>query len=278
MWRVTVFIRTYNQCEYVAQAINSALSQVTSFDFKILIQDDASTDGTREIIEEYVKKFPNIIHAILLQENKFSQGIQPSFMGWPLFDTEYVAFLDGDDLWTSVNKLQKQVDLLDLNSSYSMCQTLTRYWDSRADMEISIFPPRQRRTFKANIYDLALGNFVQTSAVMFRLSSLPELPEDFNDLPFSDYAIFTLLAMKGPIGLIDEVMVCYRANIGYWTALSQLKREEKTLEVKEYLIKKIPKPNQKVWLATMQGERIPVDIRISRWLRRKSYEIFGKQK
>jgi hypothetical protein len=111
---------------------------------------------------------------------------------------------------------------------------------------------------------------------MFRLSSLPKLPDDFNTLPFGDYAIFTILAMKGPIGLIDEVMVCYRANVGYWTQKKQSERAEKTLQVKEYLINRMSKRNRKVWLAVMQGEHMPLDIRVSRWIRRKTYQIFSK--
>ena len=103
--KVCVGISTYNQSGFIRQALDSVLSQETSFHFEILVHDDCSTDGTREIVQEYVAAHPGKVRAILQDENQFSQGrrvIQILLAG---MSGKYFALLDGDDFWTDSRKL-----------------------------------------------------------------------------------------------------------------------------------------------------------------------------
>jgi len=98
------------------------LMQKTTFAFEILIHDDASTDGTQEIIREYEAKYPDIIKPIYQTENQYSKGINISISyNLPRTKGKYIAFCEGDDYWTDKDKLQKQVDFLENHSEYSLC-------------------------------------------------------------------------------------------------------------------------------------------------------------
>ena len=90
--------------------------QKTNFPIEILIHDDASTDGTADIIREYEAQYPDIIKPIYQTENQYSKGINPGFeFLFPRARGKYIALCEGDDYWTDTLKLQKQVEFLEGN-------------------------------------------------------------------------------------------------------------------------------------------------------------------
>lgn len=110
--KVSVCVVTYNQEKFIEKCLLSLAEQVTKFDFEILVSDDCSTDRTREIIDECVKKFPDIIKPIYPSKNL---GAYENFFF--IHDKavgEYIALMDGDD-YSLPGKLQLQVNYLDEN-------------------------------------------------------------------------------------------------------------------------------------------------------------------
>ena len=67
---VSILTTAYNHAPYIAQTLESFLMQKTEFPFEIVIHDDASTDGTADIIRSYAEKYPEIIHPIFQTENQ----------------------------------------------------------------------------------------------------------------------------------------------------------------------------------------------------------------
>ncbi len=126
--KVTVYSACYNQKDTIKRAIDSVLAQKTNFKYEIIIKDDASTDGTTEIIKEYQKKYPDIIKPIFETENQFSKrrAMEAFYEAIKRARGEYLAICEGDDYWVSADKLQKQVDFLDNNYGYSICTHLTK--------------------------------------------------------------------------------------------------------------------------------------------------------
>ena len=119
---VSILCLTYNHAGFISQAIEGFLMQKTNFPFEILIHDDASTDGTTEIIKEYERKYPELIKPIYQKENQFSIGVKITLTyQYPRARGKYLAFCEGDDYWIDPNKLQKQVDFLEVNSDISLC-------------------------------------------------------------------------------------------------------------------------------------------------------------
>ena len=100
---------TFEHGDLLGDAIRSFLLQKTDFRFEIVIRDDASTDGTRDLIAYYMQHYPRIIRARIYDENQFRLGRRPSDDWIGLTCGQYVAFCEGDDFWIDRDKLQDQV-------------------------------------------------------------------------------------------------------------------------------------------------------------------------
>src|SRR5690349_6525722 len=111
--KVSVAMISYNHERFIAQAIESVLSQRVKFPYEIVIGDDHSTDATPSIIADFHRRYPDKIVPFLREKNL---GMAPNFMQiLASCGGQYVALLEGDDFWTSKDKLQRQVDFLDAN-------------------------------------------------------------------------------------------------------------------------------------------------------------------
>ena len=137
---VSVLCTAYNHEEYIRDALESIVSQQTDFPFELLVNDDASTDGTAAIIREYAEKYPDIVRPFYQEKNLYSQDIDIYYaVFFPNARGKYVAFCEGDDYWTDPTKLQRQVDFLEVHPEYSACvhNTLLHYCaGGRSDEEL----------------------------------------------------------------------------------------------------------------------------------------------
>ena len=208
--KVSVCILTYNQEAYIGQAVESALAQRTNFRTELIIGEDCSTDRTREIVVDLARKHPDKIQLRLAPQN---QGGGRNFVD--LFHRcrgEYVVILEGDDYWTSPDKLQTQVDALDAHPRWAMCfhPAMNVYDDGRPS---HLFPEEQTKS-EYTIYDLLVKDFMATSAVMFRNGLFGKLPDWFADVVVGDWALHILNANHGNIGFLPEPMSVYRIHSG----------------------------------------------------------------
>lgn len=126
--RLTVNVCCYNQVYYIRQCLDGILMQETDFPFVAYVADDASDDGTAEIVKEYADKYPAVIKAFLRDVN--TKGKDNYDDNWNRINTEFFANCEGDDYWTDPKKLQLQVDFLDRNPTYSGCIHRNKsYWE-----------------------------------------------------------------------------------------------------------------------------------------------------
>ena len=122
--KLSIVCHTYNQEKYISETLEGFLNQKTNFSFEIIIHDDASTDSTPEIINEYQEKYPELIKTILQKDNKYSKNINIwTKYTFPKCQGKYIAICEGDDYWTDEKKLQKQVDFLENNAEYVVTWT-----------------------------------------------------------------------------------------------------------------------------------------------------------
>lgn len=220
--RASVVLITYNHEPYVAQAIESVLSQRTTFDFELLISEDYSTDRTREIVQSFAERHPDRIRLLLSPRNLNDNTVVSR--GVTAARGDYVALLDGDDYWTSPEKLEKQVRLLDERPDCAICfhNVQVVYEDSDepdhpfhiGDATTRLSAPVPKPT--SQLDDLVKGNFIQTCSVMLRAAALGGIPDWYAGLPVGDWPLYVLYAQHGDIAYIDDTMAAYRVHAGGW--------------------------------------------------------------
>lgn len=110
---VSITCITYNHVNFIRDALEGFLVQETTFPVEILIHDDASTDGTAEIVRDYEARYPQLIKAICQTENQYSKGNRAVQLLRPLQRGRYIAVCEGDDYWTDPEKLEIQVSYLE---------------------------------------------------------------------------------------------------------------------------------------------------------------------
>ena len=209
---VSIVCATYNHVNYIRQCLDSFLMQKTNSAYEILIHDDASTDGTSDIIKEYEKEYPNIIKPIYQVENQYSKGLSPTMVyNFPRAKGKYIAMCEGDDYWTDPLKLQKQVDILENDDAYGCVYTGYKTVDKNSiDCYFAPSMHHQLRSFTGDIFSsLIYGNFPQTLTILFRRSLL-----DILLLPpvEVDYSLFMKCALQKDFYFIPSITGAYRIN------------------------------------------------------------------
>ena len=122
--QVSVCLLAYNHENYVAQALDSILSQRTTFEFEVIARDDASTDGTAEVLLDYRRRYPDTVRLLLEKENRFHDPEAKPVFGRvfaPHARGRYLATCEGDDWWTCPTKLQRQFDYMESHPESNMC-------------------------------------------------------------------------------------------------------------------------------------------------------------
>ena len=204
---VSVCMITYNHEPYIKQAIEGVLMQKCKFQIELVIGEDCSTDNTRKICEDYTPKYPQI--KLLLTESNL--GVMSNFIRTLQNCTgKYIALCEGDDYWIDPYKLQKQVDFLEGNTEFSMC-----FHNSLVVYESSRKKPHLFTTIDKNEYDIQdiiqKSWFISTASIVFR-TDLYDKTEWINYVAGGDIALQYILATKGKIGAINEVMAVYRKH------------------------------------------------------------------
>lgn len=122
---ISIYMLSYNHKEFIAKAIESIMSQKTQYSYKLYIHDDSSTDGTIEIIKQYVEKYPDRIVPVFEKSNLYStQGLTViNRVMYPYFNGKYIAFCEGDDYWIDNNKLEMQINYMKNHPDCSYCFT-----------------------------------------------------------------------------------------------------------------------------------------------------------
>ncbi len=231
-YKIDILIITYNQQDYISQAIDGILSQEHEFSYRINIADDFSTDKTREIITQYKEKYPNIINLILSTRNL---GGKKNFInGTKYLLGEYISCLDGDDYWCDNKKLQKQISFLEENPDFVGCAHNTLVIDGEGITKEIKFRKKIDDTY--TIRDLLDGSIsFPSSSLIFRNVFHGKIPDTQNNANAEDLFFSILHAQYGKIKYIDKVMSVYRSHgQGEWSSMQDEDKVKKTIQILTY--------------------------------------------
>ena len=214
---VSIRTSTYQHGPYIKECIEGVLSQKTDFPFEYIIGEDFSTDGTREIVFEYAKKYPDIIRVITAD---FNVGMKANGRRcYRAMRGEYQAVCEGDDYWTDPLKLQKQVDLLEGKPHCTVCAHNVLALDAEGGEAVCWKTPRDD---EYELDDLLRHHFVATCSLLIRIDSMKITPLSS---PGGDVFVVANALRHGNLACINDVMAVYRNHEGgMHSSLSQARR------------------------------------------------------
>lgn len=220
--QVSICCIAYNQASYIRDALEGFIGQDTDFAYEVLIHDDASGDGTAEIIREYAEKYPNLVFPVLQTENQYSKGLTniSGTFNFPRARGKYIAMCEGDDYWTDPGKLQKQVDFLEAHPDCSLC-----FHSAEVEVQGKAVTERQMRPYQGDRKVTAEEIIGKTSgyptaSLMFRADMVKPLPDFYVQAPIADIPLQLMAAARGWAYYMDRPMCVYRlGGAASWTTL-----------------------------------------------------------
>lgn len=231
--KVSVCIMTYNQKEFIEECINSILRQETTFSFEIIIGEDESNDGTREICLAYAKKYPEKIRLLLHKRaNNIKINDKPTGRFNFLYNLlhargEFIALCEADDFWTDNFKLTKQVQLLENNPQCTGCFhdfQINYVGNSRSRIQ----KYRGIKQFDLE-YFLKKNPYIATASLVFKKSILRNVPNSITKLFAADFLLKYIILLSGNFVHVDSVMSAYnKGTEGSWTSI---KKDQKRIDV-----------------------------------------------
>lgn len=209
---VSIKTMTYNHAPFIRKCVEGVLMQKTSFCIQLVIAEDCSTDGTREIVKEYADKYPEIIKLIISDENV---GVREnSLRADKACNGEYLAICEGDDYWTDPYKLQKQVDFLEANPDYGLVHTA---YSSFIDSKNKIVKPKLKNIPTGDILkDLLTGlNTIATLTSLVRADVLIKAKSLYINEPrkgwkMGDLPMWLAVAKFSKVGYLSDNTATYR--------------------------------------------------------------------
>lgn len=241
-YKVFVKCQTYNQKQYIEDALNGFALQKTNFPFVCVVIDDASSDGEQDVIKKWMDKECNMQFAkcvdselsyiikvphktnssctfvfYLLKKNLYCNPLKEELIG-PWSDScEYEAICEGDDYWIDSNKLQKQVVYMDAHPSCLLCCSDAVVQTPDGDLDKNFTSNSRLLTSEEMI--IAGGAFVQTATFLFRHHIIYDnYPRCCLKCHVGDYPLQIYSSLKGNVYYIAEKMVVYRyGSNGSWT-------------------------------------------------------------
>ena len=229
--KVSVFILTYNQQDYVGQMMDSILAQRGDFSLELVIGDDASSDGTTQLIEDFAVRYPGKIRLLKAEKN---MGLSANFLRtFAHCDGDYVAICDGDDYWITTDRLQQQIQLMQSEPGTDIVFGRKDELYSQGDIRPGKSDPLPDSDFD----DLVFDNYIPSVTCVFRnKSGLGSPPVWIDGLPYGDWPLYLwLLVDGGKIRFLDKTIAVYRKTIGQSAKLR--KRLSDAIRVKHKILK-----------------------------------------
>lgn len=201
--KVSVLVQTYNHEAFIGRCLDGILEQITDFEFEILLGEDFSSDQTREICKEFATKYREKIRLFLhhpLNKIKVQNHTTGNFNAlYSLFSAkgEYIAFCEGDDIWTDPYKLQKQIDF------HEFQDTVAFTYHTFTEVNEKLQPIPRRSTLdqpRKNIKNLDLKKLIYhplLSTVCFKHYFKEQIPDEIIEVLNVDSFVLSILGNFG---------------------------------------------------------------------------------
>ena len=221
---VSVICLTYNHMPFIREALEGFVSQQTDFPFEVLVHDDASTDGTADVVREYAARYPDIIRPVFQTENQHSKGVSiaRTFL-YPLIRGRYVALCEGDDCWTDPHKLSRQVAVMEAHPEVDICAH--RALVVKNGRKHGLDGPARGGIIPVERVIWGGGNFVATASLLCRRECYMDFTPMRQVIAF-DYTLQIQGSLRGGMLYLPDCMAIYRRGVpGSWTTVRRGRRK-----------------------------------------------------
>lgn len=208
-YELVVQVLSFNQIDYLEIALQSVLNQVWTSNWMIVIHDDASTDGSQNVVEKFALKYSDRVIAVLQKDNKFSKGYDISNSLQSIVSSDFISRLDADDYFSSTFKLIKQVNYLRNNPNVSLVYHDYHVLDEKRRQYFSVELPRSERY---SWIKLLMGNYIPTSTATYRSENSKTLPFQLGGYAIQDWPLWVFLETQGKIHYLEGVYSVYRIH------------------------------------------------------------------
>lgn len=234
---VSVICAAYNHVEFIEDAIKGFIAQKTDFPFEVIIHDDASTDGTQEVISRYANEYPELIKPIYQKENQYSKNKKSTDICLPKTKGKYIAVCQGDDYWTDEKKLQAQFDYMEEHPDCVVTHHNAFVFEDGVLVKHSKLPQNSMRGFNSD--ELLKNNcFILTLSMMFR-KKFEKFPKEKSHVANGDNFIISMLGLYGTSHYLESIKpAAYRLHSDSIWSSKTIKEKNRMLANSLYWIGK----------------------------------------
>ena len=230
--KISVVVTAYNHEKYITQCLDSILMQKGTFDLEVILGDDCSADRTRQIMQEYAEKHPDIF---ILLPPVANMGLAKNIKRClNACSGDYIAFCEGDDYWTDTHKLQKQVEFLQEYQDYAMCFNAIMCYHEEKNIYEPNFDQLIFERDYLTIHDLLKSNnvIVNFSCCMYRTSIVRKFSDELYDMPIADWMFNMVCSRFGKLGFIRDWMSVWRKHSkGAWSGKSHRDQDQEVCQI-----------------------------------------------
>lgn len=209
---VVICCNVFNASPFIGKAIESFFMQVTKYTYGVYIHDDASNDGTTELLLNYKDRYGTRMYLESAQSNRYSDGYSLNEMILPELGCEFVALCEGDDYWTDDSKIDKQIDALIANDKFSFSAHMVdvKWEDGTNEIKNQWFGDF---TETRNLYDfVTVKRFVPLQSIVSRTRHTNNLPAWKKYIPGIHMFLINYLRAKGELHFIQSSMAVHRKS------------------------------------------------------------------
>lgn len=211
---VSICCLVYNHEKYLRKCLDGFIMQKTNFKYEMLIHDDASTDGSADIIREYEAKYPDIIKPIYQTENQYSKGVKISWKyQYPRAKGKYIALCEGDDYWTSKYKIQRQFDYMESHPEMGLCVHQVARYDEMSNCYSLQTDHSSDKDYTVDEVILGGGGLFGTNSIFLRTRNLLAMPSCFDNKYMEDFQLVLYSTICGGCHYFRDVLSVYRTGV-----------------------------------------------------------------
>ncbi len=277
---VTVRVLAYNHIDFVSKCLDSILMQKTSFDYEVLIAEDDSNDGTREVCIKYAREYPDKVRLLLNdRKNNISINGKPTGIFNSTYSnfsirSKYIAMCEADDYWTDPTSLEKRVQFLEKNNEFSMCYHNAIGLNENTHNKEPRMLVKLDKDTSVSSFDL-INSHTPTSTIVYRNGIVEKFDEYMPQILCGDAILKGKLSLIGQAKYINSIRpVVYRYHDGgIWSSMKIMDQVNHSLKVRKYLITKVFRGTKSEQESIRNISYNYFSIFISHLVREKSFQL-----